>query len=283
MTAGPDPTPPSPLAPLLERFFATKTSCDVEGTMSYFSPDLASYIDATLGWDLAGYEVLQGVFAQYMPNWGPPARSYATRILSNEDSALVRMVDTPELFGGELRILAAIDLADGKIVRWVDYWDSCAYSSELYAQFRTPADSFPTDLKDGAVPTRADPGLVDTCTALQRALARADPTAVHDLLHTDVVLADMALRAQVVGRTEVVAYLGRVLEQVPYGRSSTLRHVVGGERGGGFEWTAGDGLVGITEVERDADGLVTGVTSVYDSRQVGPDRKAALVAAAVPP
>lgn len=283
MTAGPDPTPPSPLAPLLETFFATKTSCDVEGTMSYFSPDLASYIDATLGWDLAGYEVLQGVFAQYMPNWGPPARSYATRILSNEDSALVRMVDTPELFGGELRILAAIDLADGKIVRWVDYWDSCAYSSELYAQFRTPADSFPTDLKDGAVPTRADPGLVDTCTALQRALARADPTAVHDLLHTDVVLADMALRAQVVGRTEVVAYLGRVLEQVPYGRSSTLRHVVGGERGGGFEWTAGDGLVGITEVERDADGLVTGVTSVYDSRQVGPDRKAALVAAAVPP
>jgi hypothetical protein len=50
----------------------------------------------------------------------------------------------------------------------------------------------------------------------------------------------------------------------------------------GFEWTAGDGLVGITEVERDAAGLITGVTSVYDSRQVRPDRKAALVAAAFP-
>jgi hypothetical protein len=283
MTASTDTALSSPLAPILEEFFDTKTSCDVEGTMSYFSPALASYIDATLGWDLAGYDILQGVFAQYMPNWGPPARSYATRILSSQDSALVRMVDTPELFGGELRILAAIDFVDGKIVRWVDYWDSCAYSSELYAQFRTPADSFPTDLKDGAVPTRAAPGLVETCTALQQALALADTAAVHDLLHTDVVLADMALRTQVVGRTEAVAYLGRVLDQVPYGRSSALRHVVGGERGGGFEWTAGDGLVGITEVERDADGLITGVTSVYDSRQVRPDRKAALVAAAFPP
>ena len=52
-----------------------------------------------------------------MPGWAPPARSYATRILAGDTSALVQMTDTPELFGGELRILAAIDVADGKIVR----------------------------------------------------------------------------------------------------------------------------------------------------------------------
>ena len=114
----------SALGSRIHAFFETKTACDVDGTMAYFSPDMASYIDATLGWDLDSYEALQGVFDQYMPNWAPPARSYATRILSNETSALVHMVDTPELFGGELRILAAIDFADGKIVRWVDYWDS---------------------------------------------------------------------------------------------------------------------------------------------------------------
>ena len=139
----------SPLAGSLERFFETKTSCDVDGTMAYFSPDMASYIDATLGWDLDSYEALAGVFAQYMPNWAPPARSYATQILSNETSALIHMVDTPELFGGELRILAAIDFDDGKIVRWVDYWDSSSFDDDLYAQFRTPAEHFPTDLKDG--------------------------------------------------------------------------------------------------------------------------------------
>ena len=40
-----------PPASELDAFFATKTSCDVDGTMSFFSPDMAAYIDATLGWD----------------------------------------------------------------------------------------------------------------------------------------------------------------------------------------------------------------------------------------
>ena len=188
MVTAPRAAPPSPLAPTLERFFETKTACDVEGTS----------------------------------------------ILSNDVSALVR----------------------------------------------TPADRFPTDLKDGQVPTRAAPELADTCTALQQAFAQEDSTAVHDLLHTDVVLVDMALRTQVLGRIETVAYLDRVLDTAPFGRSSSLRHVVGGESGGGFEWTAEDGLVGITEVERDVDGLITGITSVYDSRQLAPDRKTGLLTAA---
>ena len=165
MTAHTDAVPTSPLEAVLERFFETKTACDIEGTMSYFSPDLASYIDATLGWDFAGYEPLKDVFTEYMPNWSHPARSYATRILANDTSALVHMTDTPELFGGELRILAAIDFDDGKIVRWVDYWDSSAFDTGLYDQFRTPEDAFPTDLKDSQVPTRAAAEMIDAATA----------------------------------------------------------------------------------------------------------------------
>jgi hypothetical protein len=283
MTVHTQAAPASPLAGVLNAFYETKTACDLEGTMSYFAPDMASYIDATLGWDFASYEALKSVFTQYMPNWAPPARSYATRILSGETSALVHMVDTPELFGGELRILAAIDFADGKIVRWVDYWDSSAFDDDLYAQFRTPAASFPTDFKDGQVPTRAAPELVDAATALQQAFGSADASETHDLLHTDVVLVDMALRAQLIGRIETVAYLDRVLDQVPYGRSSELRHVVGGSSGGGFEWTAADALAGITALERDDDGLITRITSVYDSRQLEPAREAALIAASFAP
>jgi ketosteroid isomerase-like protein len=283
MTAHTHAAPASPLAGVLNTFFETKTACDLEGTMSHFAPDMASYIDATLGWDFDSHEALKAVFTQYMPNWAPPARSYATKILAGETSALVHMVDTPELFGGELRILAAIDFADDKIVRWVDYWDSSAFDDDLYAQFRTPADDFPTDFKDGEVPSRAAPELVDAATALQQAFAAADAPAAYDLLHTDVVLVDMALRAQLIGRIETVAYLHRVLDQVPYGRSSELRHVVGGARGGGFEWTAADALVGITALERDNDGLITRITSVYDSRQLQPARKAALIAASFAP
>ena len=273
----------SPLAPILERFFETKTACDVEGTMSYFSPNFASYIDATLGWDFDSYNSLKGVFSQYMPNWGPPARSYATRILANDTSALVYMTDTPELFGGELRILASIDIADGKIVRWVDYWDSSTFDTELYNQFRTPADAFPKDLKDGQIATQAAPEIVASATALQQAFSTGNAAAASELLDTDVVVEDMALRTQVIGRIESVSYLGRVLTQAPYGRSSELRHVVGGSAGGGFEWTGGPDahqLAGITALELNPAGLITKITSVYDSRQLGTARKAALVAAA---
>jgi hypothetical protein len=148
----------SPLAATLETFLETKTAHDLEGTMSYFSPNLVSYIDATLGWAFDSYEVLRGVFAEAMPKWAPSARSYTTGVLSNEASALVHMVDTPGLFGGELRILAAVDFADGKIVRWVDYWDASSFDGDLYAQFRTPADVFPADLRTPRCRRKRRPG-----------------------------------------------------------------------------------------------------------------------------
>ena len=59
---------------------------------------------------------------------------------------------------------------------------------------------------------------------------------------------------------------------------------MGGTAGGGFEWTAvpdRGGLVGITALELDAAGLITMVTSVYDSRQLSPARRAALAAASI--
>ena len=70
-----------------------------------------------------------------------------------------------------------------------------------------------------------------------------------------------------------------MLDGAPYGRGSVLRHVVGGRHGGEFELTAADGLVGITAIELDADGLITRVTSVYDGRQLTVGRRSALLAA----
>lgn len=269
----------SPLTETLESYFRIKTSCDVAATMEWFSHNMATYTDATLGWDVDSFDAVQAVFEQYMPNWAPPARSYSTRILSNENSALIHMVDTPELFGGELRILAAVDFADGKIVRWVDYWDATAFDADLYAQMRTPGDAFPTDLKDDVVATQAAPEVTAAATELQLAFSTGDAKAASALLHTDVVFEDMTLRARLLGGIETAGYLTRVLDDVPYGRASVLRHVVGGHQGGGFEWTAADGLVGITAIELDADGLITRVTSVYDGRQLPLERKTGLLGA----
>ena len=103
-----DTAPTSQLHKVLESFFQTKTVGDVEGTMAYFAPDMVCYMDATLGWDFDSYAALKAVFEQYMPTWAPQARSYASKILAGEHSALVHMVDTPELFGGEIRFLTAV-------------------------------------------------------------------------------------------------------------------------------------------------------------------------------
>jgi hypothetical protein len=271
---------------MFEKFFATKTSRDVVGTMSYFALDLATYTDATLGWNLDGFDTLRSLFEQYMPGWASTGRSYATRVRSNEVSALIHMVDTPELFGGELRILAGVDLRDGKIVRWIDYWDGSAFDAELYQQLRTPDAQFPRDLKDSAVPTQAAPELIAIAAALHEAFANADAAAAAALLHADVVVSDMPLRTQIVGAIEAERYLGRVLGEVPYGRSSSLRHIVGGARGGAFEWSAGpqhDQLFGMTAVEHDAGGLITELTTVYDSRQVSAALRATLAGASLAP
>ena len=132
----------------------------------------------------------------------------------------------------------------------------------------------------------AAPKLVAVATAVQRAFGAADATAAGDLMHTDVLLEDMSVRAQVIGRIEATAYLAGILDAVPYGRSSWLRHVVGGPNDGGFEWTAGlgaDPLAGITALELDADRLITRITSIYDSRRLEPDRTAGLIGAAFAP
>ncbi len=92
----------------------------------------------------------------------------------------------------------------------------------------------------------------------------------------------MTLRTRVVGRIETAAYLARTLNDLPYGLGSALRHMVGGATGGAFEWTAPDGLVGITAIELDDEGRITRITSVYDGRQLAIGRRARLLGAALP-
>jgi hypothetical protein len=84
-------TKTAPSDTTIETFFEKKTASEVAGAMAFFSPGLVSYIDTTLGGQFDCYDVLAGVFAQYMPNGSPPARSYATGVVGNETSALRRV------------------------------------------------------------------------------------------------------------------------------------------------------------------------------------------------
>lgn len=257
------------LVDLFTSFFAAKNRHDVDATMDHFSPDVVTYTETTLGWPLDGYDIIKGTFDQYMPQWPDTALSYPTRVLGDTGSALVAFTDTPELFGGELRILGAVDFQDGKIIRWADYWDSTRFDDELYVQVRTPDDAFPTDFQEGRIEVSAAPAMVSAAERLLAALADGDAGAAAQLMSYDVVYEDMAMRIQVLGRAEVEDYLGRVLDAAPYGKGATLRHVVGAATAGGFEWIAAAESTlagGITAVQLDANGLVSRLTTVYDGR-----------------
>lgn len=247
-------------------FFSAKSRHDVEGTMSFFSPELLTYTDAVLGWPLDTYDTLKGVFASYMPNWGD-GRSYPFRIIGGPDSAIVAFIDTPELFGGEIRLLGSVDLKDGKIVRWVDYWDSTGFPTEVYDKVRTPADQFPTDFKEAGIADNASPTIVKLATEVQRALATGDIDALASQLSYDVVYEDFALRTQQLGQAATRRYLERIDATAPFGKGAELVHVVGGDQGGGFEWRSADGKIrGVTAFELDAEGKITRLTTTYDGR-----------------
>ena len=159
-------------AAFFHSFFTSKSRHDVDASMSHFSESTMTYSDATLGWTFYTHGALRDVWAQYMPKWPATGLSYPTRILGDERSALVVFTDTPELFGAEIRSFAAVDIKDGKIVRWVDYWDGRHFGTELAAKLRTPSDKFPTDFKEATVPGSASPKIAQlrtSCTRLSRA------------------------------------------------------------------------------------------------------------------
>ena len=256
-------------AAFFHSFFTSKSRHDVDASMSHFSNSTMTYSDTTLGWIFYTPGELRDVWAQYMPQWPTTGLSYPTRILGDERSALVIFTDTPELFGAEIRAFAAVDIKDGKIVRWADYWDGRHFGTELAAKLRRPSDKFPTDFKEATVPGAGSTKLRAAASKLHAAFARNDAKAAAALFSSDAVYEDLTLRTQILGRLAIERYLGRALDKLPAGQGSSLVHVVGGDMGGGFEWRSPPSYRttvrhGVTAIELDSEGRISRLTTVWD-------------------
>ena len=268
-------------AAFFDSFFTVKSRHDVDAAMNHFSKSSLTYIDATLGWAFYTPGALRDVWAQYMPTWPATGLSYPTRILGDERSAIVAFTDTPELFGGEIRTLAAIDMQDGRIVRWVDYWDGRHFGAERAAKLRTASDKFPTDFGD-AGSSNASPKIRAAASKLHAAFASNDAKAAAALFSSDAVYEDMTLRTEILGRLAIERYLQRALAKLPSGAGSSLLHVVGGDMGGGFEWQTAPAYRttvrhGITAIALDPEGKVSRLTTVWDGAMLPQDEVNALV------
>jgi len=246
-------------------YFTAKTNKDIEATHAHFHPDKTVYFDATLGWGWTTNADLRKVWEQYMPGWTAEAKSYPTQILGDVTSAVVFMTDTPELFGGEIRAIAVIDMEDGKIVRWVDYWDGRGFgNTDLVSSMRVPEESYPHELGASTVTDR-DGKIAEAAQELSAALAAGDANRAGELFAYDAQLEDMALRTQIRGQAAITRYLQRAMPDLPYAQAS-IRHIVGTDQGGGYEWHAEGGAAprGATALELSQDGKITKLTVVWD-------------------
>jgi hypothetical protein len=244
-------------------FFTAKSLHKVDETMAHFSPDLVSYMDATLGLDNVGFAALQGVFARSMPKWPQAGLSYPTRILGDMNGALVAFTDTPELFGGEIRALGTVDFKDGKIVRWLDHWDARGWPNTLGYPKKMLEDFRESQVADNASVT-----IRRTSNALQQALMLGDAAGAAVFFTSDAVYEDMALRLQIQGRDAIRRFLARALPTLPNGVGTSYRHSVGSAQAGGYEWqgrAASSVKRGVTALVLDQAGFISRSTTVYDS------------------
>ena len=284
-------TPPVPLpdppqdvthaTPLLVQransLFRDKTARDVDGFMSHFSQDPLYYTDAVLGWYVPSWAALKAIFAQYMPTWPGTARSYATRIIGDENSAIVEFTDSPELFGHEIRAIAAVDFRNGRVVREVDYWDGRHFGIGAVNALRTPDAQFPTTYGEEHIAECSSPALRQLLGRLRAALAAGDTSG---LFATDAIFEDLALHAEFAGALAIDAYVGRAHTRLPYGVGAAVRRTLGSGRGGGYEW-AGNGFSGshgIVAVELDGAGLITRFTATWDASRLDDAAMATLLA-----
>ena len=254
-------------AAFFKSYFTAKSEHKPAPTTDHFSEAHLTYIDAALGWPFYNKKGMTEIFEQFMPKWPPTGLSYPTRISGDMHSAVVAFTDTPELFGGEIRILAAIDLKDGKVVRWIDYWDGRSFGAEMAAKMRTPPDKFPTNFDYDVASEGASAKIKDVSQKLAAAFASGNAAAADALFSNDAVYLDRALRVRILGKQAIGKYLGRVLATAPYGRGSKLMHVVGSDQGGGFEWTNDASAVkrGVVAIDLNSAGQIERLDTTWDN------------------
>jgi hypothetical protein len=265
-------------ATIFQEFFTAKSEHDGAAMVSFFAPDPVLYIDAGLGMTWPSRAALLQVWTTgKFAVKNPAAISYPVRVVGDEHSAVIEMIDTPPLLGSEFRFLSSVTFDDkARMVRWIDYWDG--RSSLVHLPIGT-FGPYPSDFHDNVV--NASATIQQISQALQDRFSAGDAAGATQLFTPDAVFEDMALHTRVEGQLQIQRYLTRALGSVPYGPGASLAHVVGSDAGGGYEWKAAvvaSPLVrGNTALELDEDGKISRFTTIYDSFQLTTQAYLALV------
>jgi limonene-1,2-epoxide hydrolase len=265
-------------------FYHDKARRDVDAAVENFREEPFVYIDATLGTQFPTREVLRGLLGQGIPSWPEGANSYLTRVLGDENSAIVYFTNDPGIFfPADMRSVSAVDFIDGKIARWIDYWDANHIGAANLEGWRHPQEQFPADFGESQVGEVASTRIRQVAAHLNEALAAHDATTAAALFAPDATFADLPGHVQVTGPRHIQSFLTRAQGALPYlGHTVEVRHVLGADTGGGYEWTAaGTVKRGINALKLDEYGLITSFESMWDGSQVDDDALLAFAKAAI--
>ncbi|MFF4253949.1 hypothetical protein ACFY1L_22365 [Streptomyces sp. NPDC001663] len=270
---------------LVRNYLARKSEADPDGTMTFFSRNPVTYVDAVLGWSWYDWNSLRAALHQFMPNWPSDGRSYPTRILGDSSGAIVFFTDTEGLFGpSEIRAVGVVDFRHRKITRQIDYWDGRHFGVADAAKLKVSSDQFPADFGESTVGENAAPTMKNISSRLARALREGDGASAARLFAPGAVFEDVPAHVQITGPRSIGSYLTGAAGLLPYaGRGTSVRHIVGSAVGGGYEWTASDGTVprGVTALELDEWGRITRLTAMWDGSLVEDSALVALAQQAI--
>lgn len=270
------------VAHFFQGYFTAKSIHNPDLWLQFFHPTQVGYYDATLGEGWPTRSAAAEVFTELMATWPKNATSYPLQIFGDTTSAVVHSVDTPGLFGAEIRQLSAVDFRDGKVTRQVDYWDGRRNPA---IQGRSTNDQYPTDLGLDTVEERAASEMIRVARQLNAAFSSCDAEAAAAMFSYDAVFEDNTLRTREDGQLAIGRYLQRALGHLPYGPGTTLRHILGSARGGGYEWQAArqPERNGITALELDGSGLITRLVTIWDGSRTSDSAIQALTALSIEP
>ncbi|MPY60530.1 nuclear transport factor 2-like protein [Streptomyces spongiae] len=250
-------------------YFQAKSDRNLDRQMSYFSRERFTYIDAILGWHWYTWQDMRTALAGWYPTWPKDSKCYPTRILGDATSAILVFTDTPGMFGpGQVRNFGAVNFdRHGRVERWVDYWDARQFGVTGWQQEQEPSAQWPSDFRQSTVGETAAPLMRRVVAELATALRAGDIPAAMRLFSTDAVYEDVPAHIQITSRTSIQTFLTKAASVLPYvGAGTGVRHVLGNDTGGGYEWTAANSPVprGITALELDPWGRIERLTAVWN-------------------
>jgi hypothetical protein len=132
-----------------------------------------------------------------------------------------------------------------------------------------PPSQFPAHFGKAQTDEQVSPALKRVVAALSDKLNRGNGRGVSELFDEAGVLQDLTLHTEVVGPQSIAQFLDSA-PGLPYGRRARVRHVVGGDFGGGFEWTNDSGFVprGISAIELNSEAKIIRLSSIWDGSLV---------------